>query len=104
MLIPKDVFLDMLTGLLGLRGMRDRLSWEEQLAASCSVDEADMVDVRGFIASLPPHEAAMVDVRYFAASPDLPQAEAEESHEVVQAMREEDGKGSGRGGGRSRMT
>eukprot|EP00971_Amphidinium_carterae_P192090 3811138-Amphidinium_carterae.1 len=50
-LIPKDVFLDMLVGLLRLRGKLDRRPWEEQLAASCSVDEAEMVDVRRFVES-----------------------------------------------------
>eukprot|EP00971_Amphidinium_carterae_P254885 5059657-Amphidinium_carterae.1 len=61
-LIPKDVFLDMLVGLLGPRGKLDRLSREEQLAVSCSLDEAEMVDVRRFVASLdlqPTHEAGI---------------------------------------------
>eukprot|EP00971_Amphidinium_carterae_P311348 6188303-Amphidinium_carterae.1 len=57
----------MLIGLLGPRGKLDRLSREEQLAVSCSLNEAEMVDVRRFVESLdlqPAPEAgiqAMVD-------------------------------------------
>eukprot|EP00971_Amphidinium_carterae_P335683 6471666-Amphidinium_carterae.1 len=49
-LIPKAVFLDMLAGLLGLRGELSLSPWKEQLAASCALSEADMVDVRRFVA------------------------------------------------------
>eukprot|EP00971_Amphidinium_carterae_P330213 6463123-Amphidinium_carterae.1 len=85
----------MLVGLLGPRGKLDRLPLEEQLAMFCSLDEAEMVDVRRFVASLGLQPTPFLD---------LPQAESDESHEMLQAMTKEAGKGSGRGDGRSRMT
>eukprot|EP00971_Amphidinium_carterae_P037488 737242-Amphidinium_carterae.1 len=86
--IPKDVFLDMLIGLLGARGKLDRLPREEQLALSCSLDEAEMVDVTRFVASLDLEPVLSLD---------LPQAESDEGHEMLQAITEEEGKDSARG-------
>eukprot|EP00971_Amphidinium_carterae_P241711 4799382-Amphidinium_carterae.1 len=54
-----------------------------------------MVDVRRFVESLGLQPTLSLE---------LPQAESDEGHEMLQAMAEEEGKGSGREGGRSRTS
>eukprot|EP00971_Amphidinium_carterae_P306828 6097545-Amphidinium_carterae.1 len=102
-LIPKDVFLDLLAGLLGPRGMRNRLLWEKQLAVSCSVDEAAMVDVRRFVSSLdlPQAEAMIVIEDEEDGERRLDPEDAEQVQRRASAASVE---GAGRGGERTEIT